>query len=414
MDIFERFNSKFGKWYEGLFGSDGGELRPKDVLRKIIAAMEDNRKEGFDSKIYVPNKYILELAVADPEEREYLLSFLDEEELVVVLQKFMAQNSYKTRGPLDFTIAEVPEEEREARQEKLRVKVRFEKGEKEAAPIANSGGADSGGVDKEERAGKEERAEIVNRAGASPAPTEDLPTVAGIAFHGEDDDSTVPAVAWASLALTGPDGRKSVFSLTKPVVQIGRSRNGANDLLLDTDGMVSKGHARLERERDGSWTLYDLGSTNGVRVNGSRIDGNRIVRDGNEIGIGETVLLFRQAEVLHPEDPSAEIAAPRALAMPVRRASLIGSDGEVYVLASETLIGRAVTSDIVLSDPSVATKHARIIAPSGTSCTLEDLGSDNGTRVNDRLLPTGRRQPLSEGDVLLFGSYEMHFSAGSV
>ena len=414
MDIFERFNSKFGKWYEGLFGSDGGELRPKDVLRKIIAAMEDNRKEGFDSKIYVPNKYILELAVADPEEREYLLSFLDEEELVVVLQKFMAQNSYKTRGPLDFTIAEVPEDEREARQEKLRVKVRFEKGEKEAALIPNSGGANSGGAGKEGSANKEGRAGKEERAGASPAPTEDLPTVAGISFQSEDDDSTVPAVAWASLALTGPDGRKSLFSLTKPVVQIGRSRNGANDLILDTDGMVSKGHARLERERDGSWTLYDLGSTNGVRVNGSRIDGNRIVRDGNEIGIGETILLFRQAEVLQPELPSDESAVPHAFVMPVRRASLIGSDGEVHVLASETLIGRAVTSDIVLSDPSVATKHARIIAPSGTACTLEDLGSDNGTRVNDRLLPTGRRQPLSEGDVLLFGSYEMHFSAGSV
>ncbi len=111
MDIFERFNSKFGKWYEGLFGGDAGELRPKDVLRKIIAAMEDHRKEGFDSKIYVPNKYILELAVDDPEEREYLLSFLDEEELVAVLQKFMAQNGYQTRGPLDFTIAEVPEDD---------------------------------------------------------------------------------------------------------------------------------------------------------------------------------------------------------------------------------------------------------------------------------------------------------------
>ena len=131
MDIFERFNSKFGKWYEGLFGGDAGELRPKDVLRKIIGAMEDDRKEGFDSKIYVPNKYILELAVDDPEEREYLLSFLDEEELVAVLQKFMAQNGYKTRGPLDFTIAEVPEAERESRHEKLRVKVRYEKGEKE-------------------------------------------------------------------------------------------------------------------------------------------------------------------------------------------------------------------------------------------------------------------------------------------
>ena len=398
MDIFERFNGKFGKWYEGLFGSDGGELRPKDVLRKIIAAMEDNRKEGFDSKVYVPNKYILELAVTDPEERDYLLSFLDEEELVGVLQKFMAQNSYKTRGPLDFTIAEVPEDEREARQEKLRVKVRFEKGEKEAALIPNSGGAESAILPSSPVSGE----------GPGVGASDDLPTVAGIAFD-EEDDSTIPAVAWASLALTSPEGRKSLYSLTKPSVQIGRSRNGANDLILGTDGMVSKGHARLERERDGSWTLYDLGSTNGVRVNGSRIDGNRILRDGNEIGIGETVLLFQQAEVRLPESGAA-IPAPLSM----RRARLTGPDGEEYVLASETLIGRAVTSDIVLSDPSVATKHARIVYPNDTSCTLEDLGSESGTRVNDRLLPTGRRQPLSEGDVLLFGEVEMHFSSGGL
>ena len=54
-----------------------------------------------------------------------------------------------------------------------------------------------------------------------------------------------------------------------------------------------------------------------------------------------------------------------------------------------------------------------MIAPNDTSCTLEDLGSEQGTRVNDRLLPTGRRLPLSDGDVILFGQYEMHFSAGS-
>ena len=129
MDFLERFNSKFGNWYEGLFGGDAGELRPKDVLRKITAAMEDHRKEGFDSKIYVPNKYVLELAVDDPEERDYLLSFLDEEELVSVLTRFMAQNHYHTRGPLDFTIAELPEAERGPGREKLRVKVRFEKGQ---------------------------------------------------------------------------------------------------------------------------------------------------------------------------------------------------------------------------------------------------------------------------------------------
>lgn len=379
MDIFERFNSKFGKWYEGLFGGDAGELRPKDVLRKIIGAMEDNRKEGFDSKVYVPNKYILELAVDDPEEREYLLSFLDEEELVVVLQKFMAQNNYKTRGPLDFTIAEVPEAERESRHEKLRVRVRYEKGEMapKAAPAASP-----------------------PPARVTPA-EDDLPTVAG--FDPDDEAGTVPAVAWASLAVTAPDGRRSHISLTKPAFQIGRSRNGGNDLVLDADGMASKSHARLERERDGAWTLYDLGSTNGVKVGGARIDGNRTLQDGDEITVGATRLVFSRADARAADAPAS------AQPLPLRRARLIGADGEAHVLASETLIGRAMTSDIILANPSVATKHARIIAPDAATYLLEDLGGGGDTAVNGRALPSGRRLPLSDGDILSFGDAELRF-----
>ena len=392
MDIFERFNSKFGKWYEGLFGGDAGELRPKDVLRKIIGAMEDHRKEGFDSKIYVPNKYILELAVDDPEEREYLLSFLDEEELVVVLQKFMAQNGYKTRGPLDFTIAEVPEAERESRREKLRVRVRYEKGEMapKAAPTSSP------------------------LPGRTVLAEDDLPTVAG--FDPDEEPGTVPAVAWASLAVTAPDGRRSHISLTKPTFQIGRSRNGGNDLVLDADGMASKAHARLERERDGSWTLYDLGSTNGVKVGGLRVDSNRVLHDGDEVTVGGTKLVFSRADTRAADAPFAAAlpsaaASPSATA-PMRRARLIGLDGEAHVLASETLIGQAVTCDIILSDPSVATKHARVIAPDATTYLLEDLSGGGDTTVNGRALPQGRRLPLSDGDVLRFGDAELRFVGG--
>ena len=413
MDIFERFNSKFGKWYEGLFGGDAGELRPKDVLRKIIGAMEDNRKEGFDSKIYVPNKYILELAVDDPEERDYLLSFLDEEELVVVLQKFMAQNGYKTRGPLDFTIAEVPEAEREARREKLRVRVRYEKG---PTPGAS---ADPSLLGKGKETGEDSlplpnSSPSPNREGSALAPgvgPDDLPTVAG--FEPDDEEAgTVPAVAWASLAVTAPDGRRSHISLTKPAFQIGRSRNGGNDLVLDADGMASKAHARLERERDGSWTLYDLGSTNGVKVGGLRVDGNRVLHDGDEITVGATKLVFSQAGGDVP-GRAADVPAPAAPLL-LRRARLVGLDGEAHVLASETLIGRAVTCDIILSDPSVATKHARVIAPDAATYLLEDLSGGGDTTVNDRALPSGRRLPLSDGDVLRFGDAELRFVAGGV
>jgi pSer/pThr/pTyr-binding forkhead associated (FHA) protein len=402
MDIFERFNSKFGKWYEGLFGGDAGELRPKDVLRKIIGAMEDGRKEGFDSKIYVPNKYILELAVDDPEEREYLLSFLDEEELVVVLQKFMAQNGYKTRGPLDFTIAEVPEAERDSRREKLRVRVRYEKGQPTPAQAPAL----------PKREGKEVLDGLPPYPPVSGGPqrsgevgSDDLPTVAG--FDPDDEAGTVPAVAWASLAVTAPDGRRSHVSLTKPAFQVGRSRNGGNDLVLDTDGMASKSHARLERERDGSWTLYDLGSTNGVKVGGVRVDSNRVLHDGDEITVGGTKLVFSQAEARAADLPAAPVSPA-----PIRRARLIAPDGEAHVLASETLIGRAVTSDIILPDPSVATKHARVIAPDAATYLLEDLSGGGDTTVNGRALPPGRRLPLADGDEVAFGDAKLRFVGG--
>ncbi|MEO7717132.1 MAG: FhaA domain-containing protein, partial [Capsulimonas sp.] len=355
MDLFERFNSKFGTWYENLFGGDAGGLRPKDVLRKIIAAMEENRKEGLDSKVYVPNKFILELAVDDSEERDYLLSFLDEEELVSVLQRFMAQNSYHARGPLDFTIREIPAAEREPRQEKVRVKVRFEKGD--TAPVAAV-------------------------APVSREPDYDLPTVAAV--YEDDEEGTVPAVAWASLAVTDPAGRKHLFSLTKPVTTIGRSRNAANDLVLSDDGLVSKAHARIERERDGRFTLYDLASTNGVTVNGARMVDNRALAPSDEIVIGTTKLIFQQASPAQTASPAPRTpaAAARPAAAPAakpvdgpRRAKLVAANGVEHLLASETLIGRAVTADLMIDDPSVATRHARIVSPDPSTYYLEDLES---------------------------------------
>src|SRR6478752_5848190 len=86
MDLFEKFNRSFGSWYEGLFGGSD-DVRPKDILRLILSAIEDNRKEGFDNRVYVPNQYILEIAVNDEEEKEYLLAFLDRSELEAAIQR---------------------------------------------------------------------------------------------------------------------------------------------------------------------------------------------------------------------------------------------------------------------------------------------------------------------------------------
>jgi hypothetical protein len=127
MDLLEKINRSFGAWYEGLFGASD-DVRPKDILRRILSAMENNRKEGFDNKIYVPNQYILEIDVHDEEEKEYLLSFLNKDELEAAIRRYCQQNHYQIRGALDFTVKEVDDSEGAPirKGEKVRVRCRYD------------------------------------------------------------------------------------------------------------------------------------------------------------------------------------------------------------------------------------------------------------------------------------------------
>ena len=82
-------------------------------------------------------------------------------------------------------------------------------------------------------------------------------------------------------------GRELEFNT--PSVTIGR--DGGNQLILDTDG-VSRCHAELKQLPDGSWQVQDLNSTNGVKINGVRIDGPTPVTEGVELTVGENHLLI--------------------------------------------------------------------------------------------------------------------------
>lgn len=70
---------------------------------------------------------------------------------------------------------------------------------------------------------------------------------------------------------------------------IGRSREC--DLVLD-DPNVSRRHAELRRE-DGGWVVQDLGSTNGIKLNGRRSRGGPL-SPGDEITLGLSRLTFEQ------------------------------------------------------------------------------------------------------------------------
>lgn len=70
------------------------------------------------------------------------------------------------------------------------------------------------------------------------------------------------------------------------------------------------------------------------------------------------------------------------------------------------VIGRAATAELMLDDPHLSRRHAAVrLTDEGVS--LVDLGSTNGTWVNDRRI-IGTEQ-LTDGDVIRIGRTELRF-----
>jgi hypothetical protein len=87
-------------------------------------------------------------------------------------------------------------------------------------------------------------------------------------------------------AIVSLDDRRYV--LDGPVAVLGRSREA--DCVLN-DPNVSRRHAELRRSPNGDWQVVDLGSTNGVKVNGRLVDRSRL-SPGDDVTMGTTRFTF--------------------------------------------------------------------------------------------------------------------------
>jgi pSer/pThr/pTyr-binding forkhead associated (FHA) protein len=70
---------------------------------------------------------------------------------------------------------------------------------------------------------------------------------------------------------------------------LGRSRDC--DVVL-SDANVSRRHAEVLPGAAGTWTIADLGSTNGVHVNGRRVTGAAPLTSGDRIALGTAEIAF--------------------------------------------------------------------------------------------------------------------------
>jgi pSer/pThr/pTyr-binding forkhead associated (FHA) protein len=214
-----------------------------------------------------------------------------------------------------------------------------------------------------------------------------------------------------------PSELEFVFEQSRIVI----GRGAASDVCIP-DRTVSETHATVQQRGD-DWTLADAGSTNGTKLNGQRLTGDRgrKLRDGDSLELGTYVLSFHlQPLVLEPmsAERTAELArrllrqahcAPGQRFAPPRLCVLsgpgTGSSFEIPAAPSRSLLGSADSCQLVLADMEVAREHAELIHDLD-GILIKNLGSQNALVFGDQVVHSRR---LRDGDELTLGQTRLLF-----
>ncbi len=250
MAVLRTIESKLEGLFEGVFGrAFRTHVQPIELARKLSKEMDEHRNVSV-SRVYVPNEYTVYLS---PNDRKQFDGY--EPALVGELQEYLAEHARRER----YALLAPP-----------RVLVLTD----DDLAMGEFGIA----------------TRLVTPDGSSNVPPPSLPvdvpaqTMIYRAPEPIEPDAPPPAPEREVATLTVA-GRK--HEITSASVVLGRSRE-ADVRLADVN--VSRRHAEVRQEGAGYW-IVDLGSTNGVEVNGKKIERARL-RDGDRIVLGSTEVVF--------------------------------------------------------------------------------------------------------------------------
>ncbi|MCK6551119.1 FHA domain-containing protein [Myxococcota bacterium] len=241
------------------------------------------------------------------------------------------------------------------------------------------------------------------------------------------------------IVIEAPNGDVREVPVTATAVVIGRDESA--DIRVE-DKKVSRRHAAFKLV-DGEPWVEDLGSANGVKLNGKRIDKRARMRASDKVKVGGYVVTLKDAREetasLREEREGSMTAAPisarardgsisqdevtpsrtaalgQAVLRPAKKGPATPDDGESPVLVAlddpvkdqrfvlhsgENIIGRLEECDIAVLDGSVSRQHARVVF-ARDRISVTDLGSSNGSFVNEMRVEMAE---LSDGDALRIGN----------
>ena len=248
MSVLRNLESKLAGLVEGTFSrAFKSEVRPVEIARKLTREMEEHKVQSL-SRTYAPNEYAVWLS---PDDRKQFEGY--EDDLATELSGYLLEH---------------------ARREQISLPTR---------PAINFR------TDDNLRLGE---FGIQPRLVRPPQEAEEAPS------QGDHGHTMVYTVSdRLAEPLREPDHRRGAARLRvggrtellgSGGAVLGRSREA--DVTVD-DPNVSRRHAEV-RPSGGSWIVRDLGSTNGVKVNGRRIQGAQSLKRGDVIELGTARVTF--------------------------------------------------------------------------------------------------------------------------
>jgi hypothetical protein len=256
MNLLKSVETTIAKLVEGAFGrAFRSEVRPMELARKLTREMDAHRTVSV-SRVYVPNEYTIWLS---PEDRERYDGV--EDEVIDELCGYLLEHARRE----ELILASPPQ-------------ISFETDERltlgefgiQARLVRPAGQSEGRHGQHEAHRDQEEHGQtmIYSTSARIGGPVETA--------QPQRHERVLLAVAGRRL-LVAPGG-----------VTIGRSRDC--DIALEDSG-ISRRHAEV-RPTAAGWTVEDLGSTNGVLLNGHPTHGPELLEPGDRIELGSTEIVF--------------------------------------------------------------------------------------------------------------------------
>jgi hypothetical protein len=254
MSVLRNLEAKLADLVEGTFGRVfRSEVRPVEIARKLAREMDEHKTLSL-SRVYVPNEYVVWLSPEDHERLEGVQSSLIDE-----LSGYLLEHARRER----LALLSRPQIE-------FRTDERLSLGEF---------GIQARLVRPPDDPGAQPDAVPIQ---ADHGNTMVYSTASRLREPVEEAQGRRP-----TRALLLAEGRRHVIPPGGAVV--GRSREC--DVVL-ADANVSRRHAEVRPGAAGTWLISDLGSTNGVRVNGHQVSGAEELHAGDRIVLGTADLGF--------------------------------------------------------------------------------------------------------------------------